>query len=256
MKPTELAELIRETIIDEVENRKCVTAYRDPIIGFVAASDPGFSNLSQWVKFPHLMPAELLQGARSVVCFYLPFAPEIAIANRQEREQVAREWAVAYQDTNSLIGKITSRLIEVLVQYDVRAAAEPATGNFDRKELRSHWSHKSIAVLAGIGSFGLHQLVITDAGCTGRFGSIVIDADLCIDKPVQKERCEYYAFGTCMSCIFGCPADALAEDEPIDRQVCWDQCLKNADEFLDIGPEVQCCGKCAVVGPCAFKSAV
>ena len=256
MKPVELADLIRETIIYEVENRECITSYRDPIVGFVAASDPGFSNLSQWMQFRHLMPAELLQGARSVVCFYLPFAPEIATANLRQREQVAREWAVAYHDTNTLIGRITFRLIEVLGQYGVRAAAEPATGNFDRKELRSHWSHKSIAVLAGIGSFGLHQLVITDAGCTGRFGSLVIDADLPIDKPVQKERCEYYAFGTCLSCIFGCPVDALAESEPIDRQACWDLCLKNADAFLDIGPEVQSCGKCAVVGPCALKSAV
>lgn len=256
MKPTELAELIRQTITSEVENRRCVTSYRDPIIGFVSAGDPGFSNLSQWVNFRHLMPGELLSGARSVVCFYLPFAPEIAIANQQGREQVAREWAVAYRDTNTLIGRITSRLIEVLDQYGVRAAAEPATGNFDRKELRSHWSHKSIAVLAGIGSFGLHQLVITDAGCTGRFGSIVIDADLPIDKPAQKERCEYYAFGTCLSCVFGCPIDALAEGEHIDRQACWELCLKNADAFLDIGPEVQCCGKCAVVGPCAFESAV
>ena len=46
MKPTELADLIRGTIIYEVENRECVTSYRDPIVGFVAASDPGFSNLS------------------------------------------------------------------------------------------------------------------------------------------------------------------------------------------------------------------
>jgi len=256
MKPEELADLIRGTIIFEVENRTCVTAYRDPIAGFVAADDPGFAKLSQWVEFRHLLPAELLPGARSVVCFYLPFAPEVVEANLRDKVQVAREWAVAYNDTNALIGRITSRLIAVLGQHGVRAAAEPATGNFDRKELRSHWSHKSIAVLAGIGSFGLHQLVITDAGCTGRFGSLVLDADLPIAKPAQKERCEYYAAGTCLSCVFGCPVDALAECEPINRQVCWELCLKNAEAFLDIGPEVQSCGKCAVVGPCALKSAV
>lgn len=256
MNPAELVALIQDTIIHEVENRQCVTAYREPIIGFVAASDPGFEKLSQWVNFRHLLPAELLPGARSVVCFYLPFAPEIAAANAREREQVAREWAVAYHDTNALINRITARLLEVLGEHGVRAATEPATGNFDRKELRSHWSHKSIAVLAGIGSFGLHQLVITDAGCTGRFGTIVLDADLPINKPAPKERCEYYASGTCLACVFGCPVDALAEDRPIDRQACWDFCLKNAETFLDIGADVQCCGKCAVVGPCALASAV
>ena len=199
------------------------------------------------------MPDDMLPGARSVVCFYLPFAPEIAHANRKEKEQVAREWAVAYLETNALIEKITARLIEVLAQYSIRAAAEPATGNFDEKVLRSHWSHKSIAVLSGIGSFGLHQMVITDAGCTGRFGSLVIDAELPIEKPERKERCEYYASGTCMDCVLACPANALSEDEPLARQACRAQCHKNANDFLDLGVKV--CGKCAVVGPCALEAA-
>lgn len=255
MKPLELADFIRETIIHEVNNNDFVTTYRDPLVEFVAAIDPDFSNLSKWTEFKHLMPENLLPGARSVVSFYLPFAPEIAYANEKDKEQVAREWAIAYQDTNALIGQIASRLIELLSQSGIQAAAEPATGNFDKDALKSYWSHKSIAVLAGIGSFGLHQLVITDAGCTGRFGSIVIDAELPIEKPERKERCEYFKLGTCMDCVFGCPVNALDEEEPFNRQSCWEQCLKNAEAFLDLGAEVQVCGKCAVVGPCALESA-
>ena len=202
MDPLELANFIRETIVQEVNNKTFITPYRDPVIGFVAADDPDFSNLSKWTEFEHLMPEELLPGARAVVSFYLPFAGEIAYANKKEKEQVAREWAIAYQDTNAFIGQITSNLIELLSQYGIQVAAEPATGNFDEDVLRSTWSHKSIAVLAGIGSFGLHNLVITDVGCTGRFGSIVIDAELPVDKPEQKERCEYYELGTCLDCVF------------------------------------------------------
>ena len=255
MKPVELAERIHKTIFYEVTHNKFSTIYRDPLIGFLAAKDPGFAELSNLIGFEHLSPDDLLSGARSVVSFYLPFADEVAFANQQEKEQVAREWAVAYQDTNALIGQITSRLIDVLGQYGIRAAAEPATGNFDPQNLRSHWSHKSIAVLAGIGSFGHHQLVTTDAGCTGRFGSLVIDAELPYKKPESKERCEYYDLGICMDCVFACPVNALSEDDPFDRQACWEQLLKNADEFLDLGAEVQVCGKCAVIGPCALSSA-
>lgn len=255
MKPLELADFIKDTITHKVKNNESITKYRDPIIEFVAASDPDFSNLNKWTEFIHLMPEELLPGARSVVCFFLPFAPEIVCANEREKEQVAREWAIAYHETNIFIGQLTSSLIELLDQCGIQAAAEPATGNFDENALKSHWSHKSIAVLAGLGSFGLHKMVITDAGCAGRFGSIVIEAQLPIDKPQQKERCEYYQSGTCMDCIFGCPVNAINEDEPFNRQVCWEQCLKNADDFLDLGDEVQVCGKCAVVGPCALGSA-
>ena len=44
MKPMELADLIRETIIYEVENREWVTSYRDPIIGFWPPMIPGSRN--------------------------------------------------------------------------------------------------------------------------------------------------------------------------------------------------------------------
>jgi len=255
MKPSELAELFTETILHEVNHNAFVTAYRNPLIGFVAADDPGFSHLSEWTAYPHLMPDDLLPGARSVVCFYLPFAPEISYSNAQEYEKVSREWALAYQDTNALVSKITSQLIESLNKYGIHAAAEPATGNFDEIALRSHWSHKSIAVLSGIGSFGLHQLVITDAGCTGRFGSIVIDAELPVEKPERKERCEYFELGTCKDCVIGCPVNAISEDRPFDRHACRKQCIKNSNDFMDLGDEIKVCGKCAVVGPCALGAA-
>jgi epoxyqueuosine reductase QueG len=256
MKSTELAGIIKEKIVNEVKIHDGMTSYREPIIGFVAVDDPGFSQLSEWTAFEHLSPDDLLPGARSVVSFFLPFTPDIPAANAKERERVAREWAVAYVETNAFIGKINSRLIEVLGQHGVMAGAEPATGNFDEKALRSHWSHKSIAVLAGIGSFGLHQLVITDAGCAGRFGSLVIDAELPIDKAEKKERCEYYASGSCLDCVIGCPVNAIDEEEPLNRQACWKQCLKNGEGFLDQGDEVHVCGKCAVVGPCVLESGV
>ena len=256
MNQTDVGALIRETISREVRASDSVTPYREPIIGFVAADDPGFSRLGELTGIAHMVPDDLLPGARTVVCFFLPFAPEIAVANAAEKEQVAREWAIAYVETNALIGQITARLIRVLGQYGIRAAAEPATGNFDEVTLRSRWSHKSIAVLAGIGSIGLHHLVITDAGCAGRFGSLVMDAELPIQKPEPKERCDYYATGACMDCALACPVDAIDAEEPFDRRACWAQLLKNATRFRDLRDDVEVCGKCAVTGPCALESAV
>ncbi|MGB7096142.1 MAG: hypothetical protein WBD62_15970 [Anaerolineales bacterium] len=255
MEPLGVAEFIRGAILHDVTNSELITDYRDPIIGFVSANDLAFSNLSQLTEFEHLMPEDLLPGALSVVSFFLPFAPEIVDSNRVNKDLVAREWAVAYHETNALIGQITSGLIEKLSQYGIQAAAEPATGNFDETALRSRWSHKSIAVMSGIGSFGLHQLVITDAGCAGRFGSLVIDVELPTGKPAQKERCEYFLTGACIDCVLGCPVDAIDEEKQFNRQACWQQCLRNAQYFLDLGDDIHVCGKCAVVGPCALGSA-
>ena len=256
MKPSQAAALIREVIIHEFSNQDLMTGYRDPIIGFVAADDPGFANLSTLIGFNHYLPGDLLPGARSIVSFFLPFAPGIVYANQAHKDLVAREWAVAYQETNALIGQITSGLIEKLSHCGIRGAAEPATGNFDHTTLKSRWSHKSIAVMSGIGSFGLHQLVITDAGCAGRFGSLVVDVELPIDIPINKERCEYFEIGACLDCLLTCPVDAIDEEEQFNRGACWEQCLINGEYFLDLGEDVHICGKCAVVGPCALESAV
>lgn len=256
MTQLNVVDLIQETIRQQVRASDAITTYREPILGFVAADDAGFSRLSEWTGSAHLAPDDLLPGARTVACFFLPFAAETASANAQDKEQVARSWAVAYVETNALIGRISTRLIDLLGRQGIRAAAEPATGNFDHTVLRSRWSHKSIAVLAGIGSFGLHNLVITDAGCAGRFGSLVMDADLPFDKPEQKERCDYYATGACTDCALACPVDAIDAAEPFDRQACWAQLLQNASGFLDLRDDVHICGKCAVAGPCALASAV
>jgi epoxyqueuosine reductase len=256
LTPSEAAALIQQTITNEVSAQDLITTYRDPIVGFVSAADPGFADLSSLIGFEHHLPGDLLPGARSVVSFFLPFSPHIVHANQLHEDLVAREWAVAYQETNALIGQITTRLIKVLGGIGIRAAAEPATGNYDRTALKSHWSHKSIAVLSGIGSFGLHQLVITDAGCAGRFGSLVVDIELPVTKPPNVERCEYYATGACLDCVLACPVQALSEEKKFDRRVCWMQCIKNGENFKDLWESVHVCGKCAVLGPCALESAV
>lgn len=256
MKSSQAAAFIGETISREVSDQDLITGYREAIVGFVPADDPGFAALSSLVDFDHYLPEDLLPGARTIVCFFLPFSPAIAYANQDHKDVVAREWAVAYMETNALIGRITRRLITELADRGIRAAAEPATGNFDEADLKSRWSHKSIAVMAGIGSFGLHQLVITDAGCAGRFGSLALDIELPVTKPAQKERCEYFASGTCLDCVIACPVDALSEDKLFDRRACWKQCLINGEYFQALGDDVHVCGKCAVLGPCALESAV
>jgi epoxyqueuosine reductase QueG len=250
----ELAELISATIKRLVDEADTDTEYREPLVGFAGGRDPRFHELHHVVHPAHMLPEDLLAGARSVVSFFLPFAPWIAKANGQHREKVAREWAVAYVETNALIGHITNQLIETLKEQGIQAASEPATHNFDPETLVCRWSHKSVGVIAGLGSFGLHQMVITEAGCAGRFGSLVLDAELPVNKVQPQERCLYYFDGSCMECVQRCPEAALNASKPLDKQLCWQKGLRVAQEFKKIG-QADVCGKCAV-GPCSFESAV
>ncbi len=252
--PQQLASLIGDTIRRLVTEADTTSRYRLPVVGFAFADDPRFFELRRVAGAGHLVPQDLVPGARSVVAFFLPLAPWVVKANSRHREQVAREWAEAYVKTNALIGTINTRLAEVLAKRGIRAAAEPATHNFDPVSLACRWSHKSVAVIAGLGSFGLHQMVITDAGCAGRFGSLVLDADLPVIPAPSKQRCLYFHDGSCLECVTRCPADALDANSPLDKQRCYRHLLDVARQYSDLGL-VDVCGKCAI-GPCSFESAV
>ena len=253
-EPQELARHITTSIRRIVAEASTATAYRLPLVGFAPADDPGFKELRRIVGRQHRLPRHLLPGARSVVSFFLPFAPWVVEANAGDRDQVAPEWAVAYVETNALIATINERLITSLGEEDIRAVSEPATHNYDPETLVSSWSHKSVAVIAGLGTFGLHHMVITDAGCAGRFGSIILDAELPIEPPEFKQRCLYFYDASCLECITRCPVGALEPDVALDRHRCNRRLEEVAHQYEQLG-RAPVCGKC-VLGPCAFKSAV
>jgi epoxyqueuosine reductase QueG len=122
-----------------------------------------------------------------------------------------------------------------------------------------------VAYLAGLGTFGLNNMLITDAGCCGRFGSIVTNLDVVPDLPLETENCLYHRDGHCASCVRRCPTGALTTGG-FDRHRCYTQCLENArvytqfgnsyaseagSELLNTGSEV--CGKCLIGLPCSLK---
>ena len=248
-----LETFIADFVRRQVAEAGTETRYRQPLVGFASAADPRFPQLRELAEPTHLLPTDLLPTARSVVAFFLPFAKEVVRANRAEPRRVAREWAVAYVETNALINRIAQQLINALAEQGVQAVAEPPTHNWDPVTLISRWSHKSVAAIAGLGSFGLHHMLITDAGCAGRFGSLVMDAVLeptSAPADTARERCLYFLDGSCRVCVERCPVGALTESG-LDKHRCYEWLLQVADQFPEVG-FADACGKCAT-GPCAYK---
>jgi epoxyqueuosine reductase QueG len=247
-----LRELITEKVCAVVASAGTQTTYRTPLVGFASASDPRFRDLDRHIGPCQMMPGDLLPGARTVVSYFLPFGEEVVEANRRRRSRVASEWATAYLETNGLLARVCEAVSELLEGLGYEAAAEPPTGKFDRKTLRSCWSHKSVAVIAGLGTFGLHHMVITETGCAGRFGSLVTDAVVAPGPRSVRQYCAHFRGETCKDCVSRCPIGALSGDGKINTKICWDRCSAVADR---IGGEqrAEVCGKCAV-GRCALES--
>jgi epoxyqueuosine reductase QueG len=242
------------TVVEEAsEHNETATAWLRPLVGFADAGDPLFGQLKTAVRPSHSLPGDLLAGARTVIAYFLPFDHAIARANHRGGFS-SETWAVAYIETNRLIAEINERLHEILEAAGYRGTRLPATHNFDEATLMSDWSHKHVAYIAGLGSFGHHHMLITDKGCCGRLGSIVTDALIAPTARQDRVRCLYEYNGSCRKCEARCPAAALAS-QPFLRHACYDRLLENARLHEHIGL-ADVCGKCAAIVPCSFSDPV
>ncbi|MGI6685932.1 MAG: epoxyqueuosine reductase [Bacillota bacterium] len=244
----ELKEKIENMIINMVEKANTHTRYRKPLINYASAHDHLFTQMKKIIGSHIIHPREILPEAKTVVAFFVPFSQEIVKANRSG-EKVPVEWARAYIETNALIGEICARLKADLVKEGVTSGFQKATHNFNEVDLTAAWSHRSAAYVAGLGTFGVNHLLITPAGCAGRFGSIIISAEIPPSPKPTREYCLYYQKGTCLTCVKNCPTKALQLDS-WDKQKCYSHLLKVAEDFTELGL-CDVCGKCNL-GPCAL----
>jgi epoxyqueuosine reductase QueG len=221
------------------------TRYRTPVVAYAAAADPLFMKLKD-----HRKPEDLLPDAKTVITYFIPFDERIAVSNRGEGES-SLEWAHAYIETNTLIESLGNALGDELRKDMVRSFAPPPTHNYDPKTLTSEWSHKHVAFIAGLGTFGQHQMLITDMGACGRLGSTVIDRELVPTPRPTYEFCLYKRDGSCLECVARCTFGALKESF-FDRNCCCEICMQNAVRFKDQGP-ASVCGKCVSVVRCSFQ---
>jgi epoxyqueuosine reductase len=260
MKKNLNLEVLHELIIDFVENEPSRSGkpgwWQTPLMAS-ATIDERFKALPDMAADNHYAPYDLLGSAKSVVAFFIPFKKELVLENKKG-DRPCRNWGLAYVETNDLIGRISQALDDFLVKQGFKSGLTPATHNFDTTKLMARWSHKHLAHLMGLGRFGVHHMLITPAGCAGRFGSFVTEADLGNHPLVETdEACLTKAGHKCGECIEACPVDAIGETG-FDRRKCWDRLLENKtlDYFSDLPESTHVCGKCAAVMPCSFKDPV
>jgi epoxyqueuosine reductase len=200
----------------------------------------------------------LLPAAKSVIVFFIPFKRKLVQENKAGNRP-CRNWGLAYVQTNDLIGGLSRALSDRFAEHGYKSALTPATHNFDEFRLMARWSHKHLGYLAGLGKFGVHNMLITPAGCAGRLGSLVTEAELG-DHPLIEtdEACLTKAGKQCGKCIQACPVEALSEKD-FDRRSCWGRLNENRatlDYFSDLPQSTDVCGKCAAVMPCSFINPV
>jgi epoxyqueuosine reductase QueG len=258
----EIVRRIAETVPEYEAEYGLAGSWKAPLAAVVPVDAPGFSRLKEIVSPTHLLPQDILSGAKSVIVFFIPFTDRIVDSNTASGP-ASEAWVLSYIQTNDLIARISANLEELLRGFGAESGKIPATHNFDEDRLVSDWSHRHIAWIASLGSFGMNNMLITKAGCCGRFGSLVTSCAFLPEEYAPSasapERCLHKlrrANGNaggdaCRLCHRRCPAGAY-EGGRFDRRRCYARCLENARLYERLG-YADVCGKCLTGLPCSTR---
>ena len=162
------------------------------------------------------------------------------------------EYYNEYYRINALLDKIVLSGAKFLTDKGYKAYAQTTDTVKEYGNYRTILPHKTVATRAGIGWIGKCALLVTESyGSAIRISSLVTDADLSCDNPVDISRC-----GDCNNCKSNCPGNAISGElwaVNKERDSFFDpiRCRKAARRLSveKINKEITLCGKCIEVCP-------
>ena len=213
-------------------------------------------------------PAEIVRGANSVISFGIPLVEQVADWNEmfQDSEIVVPEIrktilqdylysTVNYSFINDRLDQIALRLTLHLQSLGYRSTTFPAT--FGAAYQRFHemmpglmglFSQRHAAVRAGLGEFGLNNVVVTpEYGPRVRFNSVITQAPLTPSPVLREKACRGSG---CALCVEMCPG-ALSLLPAFDDREVWLDPVSRTDKPLcrEKRKTEFCYGRCLQVCP-------
>ena len=246
--------------------------FDEPLVGFADGDDPLFSDFKRIIGPWHLTPREVLEKTLesfsssmaheiehiSVVCWALPISAGTIESNAVQKEEPSERWAHT-RDYGEQFNESLRIAVEALLADQGCVAVAPMLSPLwsrhrdEATGLSSNWSERHALYVAGMGTFGLSDGLITPRGMAMRCGSVVVDLKL---PPTPREYhahtdyCPFFTDGSCRACIDRCPAGAISTAGH-DKKKCEDY-YERVGGLLreEYGVEHVGCGLCQVGVPC------
>ena len=195
--------------------------FDQPIVRVAHAADPWFVRFKDLIGDFHWTPQEALKlvapdaEARSIISWCLPTAQVARKANAREKLVPSRPWAYVRTFGAKFVTRLRHGMQNKL--HDLGYAAM-APGLAPQNEIHEHpgvglsscWSERHVAMVAGLGTFGVSGGLITIRGIAHRLGSVVTDAPIPhTPRPYGDDPfawCLKTARGTCGACMRRCPS--------------------------------------------------
>jgi epoxyqueuosine reductase QueG len=175
-----------------------------PLIGFADVKRWNTPLFDPWIP-QEFSPQSIFPGSQSVIVIGLPVHLPVL-------ETSPSIWyRELYKTINSLLDQYTYRIASLLNERGHPSVSVPRDGYGSIKVLKKNpitfFSHRHAAALAGLGTFGTNNMVLTpDYGPRVRFASVFTQACLKADPIMTNNLCI-----RCNQCVSMCPVQAIEE---------------------------------------------
>lgn len=247
-------------------------AWDEPLVGYASAVHPLFQQVATDLAPFYWTPLQAFQLAfsessvqaeeLSVISWVLPQTTATRAEQGQETILPAERWARSRDFGERFNCALRLHLATVLTDAGYPAIAPERLPSFayqhsERFGIASNWSERHTAHIAGLGTFGLSDGLITRRGKAVRLGSVVARIELPATLHDYADRhawCLWYAKGTCGLCKRRCPADAIS-DAGHDKEKCFNYIRKVTAPYAQqtYKTEATPCGLCQVRIPCESR---
>jgi len=245
--------------------------FEQPLIGFVRGDDPIFAEYKKIIGPFHFTPEEIMAWQAknngvaapkaediSVVSYILPISQKVRADEAMREEWLSERWAQARRCGEIFSQILAGEIVTYLMSKGVLAVVPEMTPIFNYKKYpdvgwASRWSQRHIAYAAGLGTFGINDLLITEKGVAHRCGSFVVNLRLQPDRERNKDihaYCLQYQGVNCLKCQQKCPVGAVSKSghckERCSKRVIKSTgyCNRNYHIFI------YGCGLCSTKIPC------
>ena len=247
-----LENFIRKFVREYKKKNKTFSDWQEPLIAYADARDPLFEDLREAFGNRYDVPIKRLISANTVISIFIPFEEATTVSNREGRI-ASRQWAFAYVETTRLMKQLTTEIRDRLQAKGYETLLSPSE-SFEREIIASDYSQRYTAYIAGMGTFGHNNMLITEKGCAGRFASVITELKIQPTPRMERELCRHKHDGTCQACVDACPQGALLADG-FDKRRCVEHLQENQKIYRDLG-DCSVFSKCISNAVCNISSPI
>ena len=244
-------------------------AWDEPLVGFSSGADPLYLQFKADIGPFYLTPEEIYNnsfpkrriaaGHLTVISWVLPQTEITKSDARKEHWYPSKRWVQSRKFGEDCNVHLHDHVARQLLRAGFPAVVpwrSPLSQmkTSERFGMSSTWSERHAAYVAGLGTFGLCDGLITPVGKAMRCGSVI--ARIAI-PPTQRPYsdphayCLFYAKDACGACIMRCPAGAISA-KGHDKEKCKAYILNGTLPFFNsrFGIRTHACGLCQTKVPC------